>query len=106
LFHLCCTDVGAGVGRVTKHLLCPLFKEVDMLDQSAKFINSSYLGYEANVVDKYICPMQEFKFSKKYDLIWIQWVRLLLCYINFLFLFTLFVSNKFCYLGVLSNKIS
>jgi protein N-terminal methyltransferase len=32
------TDCGAGIGRVTKHLLLPLFEKVDLLEQSPRLL--------------------------------------------------------------------
>lgn len=33
-------DCGCGIGRVTKHLLLPLFDSVDMVDVTESFIQS------------------------------------------------------------------
>ena len=33
-----CLDCGAGIGRVTKNLLLPLFDIVDMVEQNADFL--------------------------------------------------------------------
>ncbi|VDM39936.1 unnamed protein product [Toxocara canis] len=49
-------DCGCGIGRVTKHLLLPLFKTVDMVDVTKNFI----ADFE---------PQEHY-----YDLIWVQWV--------------------------------
>ena len=35
------SDCGAGIGRVTKHLLLPLFKTVDMVEQNQEFLNAA-----------------------------------------------------------------
>lgn len=39
-------DCGAGIGRVTKNLLLPLFEKVDMVDVVPELINKSdeYIG--------------------------------------------------------------
>lgn len=34
-------DCGCGIGRVTKHLLLPLFESVDMVDVTESFIQGS-----------------------------------------------------------------
>ncbi|XP_077162950.1 N-terminal Xaa-Pro-Lys N-methyltransferase 1 isoform X2 [Paroedura picta] len=40
-------DCGAGIGRITKRLLLPLFKTVDMVDVTEDFLNKAktYLGH-------------------------------------------------------------
>ncbi|KAI6205207.1 Methyltransferase [Aphelenchoides besseyi] len=71
-------DCGCGIGRITKHLLLPLFKTVDMCDLTEKFIQESreYIGDEgARVENKFIEGLQTFApIQGFYDLIWIQWV--------------------------------
>lgn len=44
-----CADLGAGIGRVTKHLLSHHFHDVDMVDITDKFLerSQSYLGERA-----------------------------------------------------------
>uniref|UniRef100_A0AC35G8C8 Uncharacterized protein n=1 Tax=Panagrolaimus sp. PS1159 TaxID=55785 RepID=A0AC35G8C8_9BILA len=71
-------DCGSGIGRVTKHLLLPAFKAVDMVDVTESFIENSakYIG-EANtrVENKFVLGLQDFTPAEgRYDLIWIQWV--------------------------------
>uniref|UniRef100_A0A915PHA3 Alpha N-terminal protein methyltransferase 1 n=1 Tax=Setaria digitata TaxID=48799 RepID=A0A915PHA3_9BILA len=71
-------DCGCGIGRVTKHLLLPLFDSVDMVDVTESFIQEStnYIGSENSRVGcKLICSLEQFEPpSCYYDLIWIQWV--------------------------------
>ncbi|KAL3989363.1 AdoMet dependent proline di-methyltransferase family protein [Acanthocheilonema viteae] len=71
-------DCGCGIGRVTKHLLLPLFESVDMVDVTENFIQESanYIGKEnSRIGNKLICSLQQFEPSScHYDLIWIQWV--------------------------------
>ena len=33
-----CTDCGAGIGRVSKRLLLPLFESVDLVEQNPQFL--------------------------------------------------------------------
>lgn len=85
-------DIGAGIGRVTKHLLLPMYKTVDMLEQNLAYLNESYNfvgnGDLGGAVGKRIaCGMQSFRaagvvgldgqatgtLEDRYDLIWIQW---------------------------------
>ncbi|XP_007441151.1 N-terminal Xaa-Pro-Lys N-methyltransferase 1 [Python bivittatus] len=71
-------DCGAGIGRITKRLLLPLFKAVDMVDVTEDFLNKArtYLGAEGQRVRNYFCcGLQDFSPEPNtYDVIWIQWV--------------------------------
>uniref|UniRef100_A0A8C4JSI2 protein N-terminal methyltransferase n=2 Tax=Dromaius novaehollandiae TaxID=8790 RepID=A0A8C4JSI2_DRONO len=71
-------DCGAGIGRITKRLLLPLFKTVDMVDVTEDFLTKarSYLGEEGRRVRNYFCcGLQDFSPEpNSYDVIWIQWV--------------------------------
>lgn len=71
-------DCGSGIGRVTKHLLLPLFDTVDMVEQNQSFLNGAraYIGQEAHRVDQLYCSgLQDFVPEEgKYDVIWCQWV--------------------------------
>ncbi|KAM8744227.1 N-terminal Xaa-Pro-Lys N-methyltransferase 1 [Acanthopagrus schlegelii] len=74
----CALDCGAGIGRITKRLLLPLFNTVDLVDVTQEFLDKAktYLGEESKRVGNYICSgLQEFvPESGRYDVIWIQWV--------------------------------
>ena len=71
-------DCGAGIGRITKRLLTPLFKTVDMVELNQQFLNEApkFLGDKAAKVDRYICcGLQNFTPELgRYDVIWCQWV--------------------------------
>ena len=71
-------DCGAGIGRITKRLLLPIFDHVDMVEQDQHFCDNArgFIGSDAaRVKDIYCCGLQEFTpGEKKYDLIWCQWV--------------------------------
>ncbi|XP_072176826.1 N-terminal Xaa-Pro-Lys N-methyltransferase 1-like [Diadema setosum] len=71
-------DCGAGIGRITKHLLLPLFQHVDMVEQTQKFLDSakSYIGAESERVERLICRgLQDYSPQPEhYDVIWVQWV--------------------------------
>ncbi|XP_064459185.1 N-terminal Xaa-Pro-Lys N-methyltransferase 1-like [Ornithodoros turicata] len=71
-------DCGAGIGRITKHLLLRCFETVDMVEQNATFLDQAreYIGAEASRVDQLYCSgLQDFvPESEKYDVIWCQWV--------------------------------
>lgn len=85
-------DVGAGIGRVTKHFLIHLFDNVDMLEQNPKYLEESisFIGdnkYKGVVEKRLPCAMQSFhpdgvlqldghhsgSLLNRYDVIWIQW---------------------------------
>jgi len=70
-------DCGAGIGRTTKGLLCPLFPVVDLIEPTPKFVEKA----KENL--KGVPTMGEFiqlgleKWTpepNKYSLIWCQWV--------------------------------
>ncbi|XP_037025488.1 N-terminal Xaa-Pro-Lys N-methyltransferase 1-B [Bradysia coprophila] len=70
-------DCGAGIGRVTKHLLIPIFNTVDIVEQDEQFANSvrGYVGNTTKLGTIYNQGLQEFQpKSMRYDVIWSQWV--------------------------------
>ncbi|KAG5892412.1 hypothetical protein JTB14_003348 [Gonioctena quinquepunctata] len=71
-------DCGAGIGRITKFLLTDVFDKVDMVEQNPKFIEQAknYLGAKLSKVNEFFpVGLQNFEpESRKYDVIWIQWV--------------------------------
>ncbi|ELU10174.1 hypothetical protein CAPTEDRAFT_167605 [Capitella teleta] len=72
-------DCGAGIGRVTKMLLLPLFKCVDMVELTQSLLDEApkYLGEDnAKRVERFICSgLQDFSPEpNRYDVIWSQWV--------------------------------
>jgi protein N-terminal methyltransferase len=69
-------DCGAGIGRVSKNLLCPLFEVVDLEEPVAHMMETAKKELAGLRVEKfYPEPMQLLVFdgSVKYDLIAIQW---------------------------------
>jgi len=69
-------DCGAGIGRVSKELLCHIFEEVDLIDQNPKYVEEAknVLKDCPNMKDFYAEGLQTFQFKKQYDVIWVQWV--------------------------------
>lgn len=69
-------DCGAGIGRVTKHLLAPFFDKVDLVDQNEDFVQKikGYVGEMPQIGNLYVAGLQEFEPVEKYDVIWCQWV--------------------------------
>nr|XP_046146395.1 N-terminal Xaa-Pro-Lys N-methyltransferase 1 isoform X2 [Oncorhynchus gorbuscha] len=74
----CALDCGAGIGRITKRLLLPLFNTVDLVDVTQEFLDQAkvYLGDDSKRVENYFClGLQDFiPQDRRYDVIWIQWV--------------------------------
>ena len=71
-------DCGAGIGRVTKRLLLPIFQAVDMVDVDETFCGKArrFIGSDASRVgDVFCCGLQNFTpVPRRYDVIWCQWV--------------------------------
>ncbi|EGC36175.1 hypothetical protein DICPUDRAFT_151386 [Dictyostelium purpureum] len=70
-------DCGAGIGRVTKEFLVPVgFNNVDLVEQNGLFLDKAkeIFKSEKKVQNFYAVGLQDFKFPKLYDCIWIQWV--------------------------------
>uniref|UniRef100_A0A7S3EDY7 Alpha N-terminal protein methyltransferase 1 n=1 Tax=Rhodosorus marinus TaxID=101924 RepID=A0A7S3EDY7_9RHOD len=68
-------DVGGGIGRVSKHLLLPMFGRVDILESNQGYLEESkeYIGDPR--LERRICAgMEDFSpETGRYSLIWIQW---------------------------------
>jgi len=71
-------DCGAGIGRVTKHLLLHYFDMVDMVEQSKAFLDESmnYIEETGEKIERRIlAALQDFTPEQyHYDVIWCQWV--------------------------------
>ncbi|KAJ2707681.1 hypothetical protein H4R19_004880 [Coemansia spiralis] len=74
-------DCGAGIGRVTKHMLLSRFDKVDLVEQNKQFLDtaaSQYLAPEiaaGRVGDLFAVGLQGFTpAAGRYDVIWCQWV--------------------------------
>ncbi|CAK9822066.1 N-terminal Xaa-Pro-Lys N-methyltransferase 1 [Anthophora retusa] len=71
-------DCGAGIGRITKNLLLNHFKYVDLVEQNSKFLEvakTCLKNYSTSIGNYYSTGLQNFHFTtKKYDVIWCQWV--------------------------------
>jgi len=68
-------DCGAGIGRITNSVLQNYFSEVDLVEMNRNFVEFGKQFFRENkkVKDFYCSALQEFRFEKKYDCIWIQW---------------------------------
>lgn len=69
-------DCGAGIGRITKHLLIRYFNTVDLVEQSKIFVDeaTAYIGQSTKIGNLYNVGLQDFKIAFQYDVIWCQWV--------------------------------
>uniref|UniRef100_A0A7G3ABA0 Alpha N-terminal protein methyltransferase 1 n=1 Tax=Lutzomyia longipalpis TaxID=7200 RepID=A0A7G3ABA0_LUTLO len=70
-------DCGAGIGRVTKHLLMRFFEKVDLVEQCPQFATQipEYVGDTKHLGEIYTQGLQDFTPEEgKYDVIWTQWV--------------------------------
>ena len=71
-------DVGAGVGRVTKHVLLSAFKAVELVEGSSYWSHRSkaYIGEPASSSCRFTTArLETFRaVPASYDLIWCQWV--------------------------------
>ncbi|KAM9688267.1 N-terminal Xaa-Pro-Lys N-methyltransferase 2 [Trichechus inunguis] len=74
----CALDCGSGIGRVSKHVLLPVFNSVELVDMMEPFLleAQNYLQVRRDKVESYHCySLQEFTPPlRRYDVIWIQWV--------------------------------
>lgn len=68
-------DCGAGIGRVTKHLLLEYFDIVDVLDQCHKYVAAAREYIASDRVGQYLAVgLQEFRCEVTYNCVWAQWV--------------------------------
>lgn len=74
-------DCGAGIGRVTKHLLSKFFTKVDLVEQDTNFVHKANEYLCVNGVQLpclgalFNTGLQDFTPEQgKYDIIWSQWV--------------------------------
>lgn len=75
--HTRALDCGAGIGRITKHLLVQLFDTVDMVEQNPDFLKEAkkYIGSCNKIGELFSEGLQNFTPKPQtYDLIWCQWV--------------------------------
>ncbi|ETN83192.1 hypothetical protein NECAME_17552 [Necator americanus] len=68
-------DCGAGIGRVTRHLLLPLFKNVVMVEPVTELLEKSvtYVGDKGNVKRIPVGLQNFYPDVGSFDMIWIQW---------------------------------
>ncbi|KAE9417745.1 hypothetical protein Angca_006110, partial [Angiostrongylus cantonensis] len=68
-------DCGAGIGRVTRHLLLPIFKNVVMVEPVAELLGKSisYVADNGNVMRVKVGLQNFYPDMCSFDMIWIQW---------------------------------
>lgn len=70
-------DCGAGIGRITKHLLQKHFGKVDLVEQCQNFLDRAKENFKGSrKIGDYLClGLQHFSPKPNtYDVIWCQWV--------------------------------
>ena len=70
-------DCGAGIGRISKHLLTKHFSKVDLVEQNRIFLEKAkdYLKDSEQAGTLFCCGLQNFVPEQNhYDIIWCQWV--------------------------------
>lgn len=68
-------DCGAGIGRISKHLLCPLFKTTDVLEASRKLLARAKAELPPESIGEFIAKsIEHVAFRHTYDLIAMNWV--------------------------------
>uniref|UniRef100_A0A182QGN4 Alpha N-terminal protein methyltransferase 1 n=1 Tax=Anopheles farauti TaxID=69004 RepID=A0A182QGN4_9DIPT len=71
-------DCGAGIGRISKELLLPMFEHVDLAEQNEEFCQaarSNLADYGSKLGTVFNSALQDFAPEEgRYDIIWIQWV--------------------------------
>lgn len=82
-------EIGAGIGRITFNCLFDKFDYIDILDSNEEFlkkakefqelnfgdINTNFNLNNSKKIKNFYCEfLQNFKFNKSYDLIFVQWV--------------------------------
>ena len=63
-------DCGAGIGRIAKAVLKPLFDTVDLVEPSSVQLDEAR-NYVPEARNFYLKGLQEFEYEHKYDAIWI-----------------------------------
>jgi protein N-terminal methyltransferase len=73
-------DCGSGIGRIAKHLLCPLFRTTDVMEPTPHLLERAKVELRAAPVGEFLQEsMQTASFPHRYDVISIQWVA---AYVN------------------------
>lgn len=70
--------MGAGVGRVSEHVLSAFFDKMAILESDARFVQRAAERLGSRLQQTFNCRLQDFVNPEVpcFDLIWIQWVLL------------------------------
>jgi SAM-dependent methyltransferase len=70
------SDVGAGIGRVSTHLLLPIFERVSIVESDPRFVKLAQQTLQDRLHVAHNCRLQDYRCEQpeQYDLVWIQWV--------------------------------
>lgn len=67
-------DCAAGIGRVAKYLLCPLFNITDLMEPVARLMETAKAALPRERIGEFLeCSAQQMTFRHKYDVIAIPW---------------------------------
>jgi protein N-terminal methyltransferase len=68
-------DCGAGIGRVSKYLLCPLFQTTDVMERSPHMLAAARAALPPEAVGEFLAEsLERVVLRNTYDLIVMQWV--------------------------------
>src|SRR5262245_1860113 len=68
-------DCGAGIGRVSKYLLCPLFRTTDVMERSSQMLAAAKVNLPRESVGEFFAEsMERAVLRNTYDVIVLQWV--------------------------------
>jgi protein N-terminal methyltransferase len=68
-------DCGAGIGRISKHLLCPLFKLTDVMEPFPHMLDIAKAELPAERIGEFLpTSIEQAVLSHTYDLITMKWV--------------------------------
>lgn len=72
-----CLELGCGIGRVTKHVLCHYFERIDINDLLEEYTDQTRAAFEdePEKIDRaFTCSIGQIQLDSfpKYDLIWAQ----------------------------------
>ncbi|EPY29332.1 methyltransferase [Strigomonas culicis] len=88
-------DCAAGIGRITKALLAPLYDKVDVLEPVAAMLDQARVELaEVPAVDHYyLCSMEQHTPTETYDLVVIQWAAIYLTDADFVKVFAQYAAS-------------
>ena len=77
-----CADVGSGIGRISIELLSKHFQSITLVEPINEFIKKAEFDLSqlnpTLSIDSFCGGAQDWKITKEYDCIWVQWVIMFL----------------------------